>query len=966
MLQTLVRKSEGRTWLLIDSSAEALSRLADPDLSDDLCQIISDGSLAIDLRSNMIQVVRFGRLLGCLNTLLNLIDSPDESDRLKQYAVAAIRDMGDESSRSRLGQIARGWNQLSHGLCARICEALYPGVFDGQELMNVMGKVGLILPKGTDMTFSIQSHLESTLRPQDGAVMLDGLRRLQKTQGSSWALELMPTVLLALLRKNALTPEEIEISAKALGLIGHHNLDGTLHDEKLTDLDQATAKHPPIRKRYLWLSVEKRRQQNQDEPKMWFSFPAYYQILHPSNSDLAWLLNDIVQQKNPNNRIFALRLAIDIWSQSGRKWKDRLRIRKAVVHDANLLPLFRELLKGSRWLWIKRIWYRSVKQRLGRKWWWKHKLRKAKEQWGLLRDQWTLLWNIRALRSGKRIGWISSLCNESRDASNRDTLGVQSWETLKKKRGRWITIATKTGCKQFWKTFVPQLPHEKTDSSSIANGVIVGLSGIQAALDDEDLDFATITAADGELTARYAVNDLAGFPPWMPDLVKHRPESVQKVIHECICGEWRTPADHRTEFGVMSDLVYHDDGVIPLIQDQVLDLLRSGDPLNYSILSSALLILLGQDNSYTVEVSVIARHRIPGLDCNAQVFPLWMAVWLQLDAGLAIDRLEKVLPNTEEGGQIMVRICCLLGTERLNWAPNLSNPDYMIPPHCQRFIPLVYRYVKPSDDINRANRGAFTPENRDHAQMFRDGLLERLSRSEDHQSTKVLKVLLEVPETAHLRDWIMHHIELKVERDADLPPWIPGDLRIFMKEHEIDPKTDRDLFRITCKRLAEIKHDVEKSDNSLREEIHSDDDEMVLRRWLARKLNKRSRGRYTVPQEEEIDQQKRPDLRIENPHTAPISIEIKWADNWTIPQLLERLENQLIGQYLRSCNCCYGIYLLGMIGRKKHWQHPETNEMLSFEQVVTMVKIRTKELVGQSDHIQAIEVAIVDFRPPSF
>jgi len=82
--------------------------------------------------------------------------------------------------------------------------------------------------------------------------------------------------------------------------------------------------------------------------------------------------------------------------------------------------------------------------------------------------------------------------------------------------------------------------------------------------------------------------------------------------------------------------------------------------------------------------------------------------------------------------------------------------------------------------------------------------------------------------------------------------------------------------------------------------------------------------------------------------------------------LLERLENQLIGQYLRSCNCCYGIYLLGMIGRKKHWQHPETNEMLSFEQVVTMVKIRTKELVGQSDHIQAIEVAIVDFRPPSF
>ena len=52
-----------------------------------------------------------------------------------------------------------------------------------------------------------------------------------------------------------------------------------------------------------------------------------------------------------------------------------------------------------------------------------------------------------------------------------------------------------------------------------------------------------------------------------------------------------------------------------------------------------------------------------------------------------------------------------------------------------------------------------------------------------------------------------------------------------------------------------IKHDVEKSDNSLRDEVHRDDKEAGLRRWLKRKLDERSRHRYTTPQEAEIDQQ---------------------------------------------------------------------------------------------------------------
>ncbi len=141
--------------------------------------------------------------------------------------------------------------------------------------------------------------------------------------------------------------------------------------------------------------------------------------------------------------------------------------------------------------------------------------------------------------------------------------------------------------------------------------------------------------------------------------------------------------------------------------------------------------------------------------------------------------------------------------------------------------------------------------------------------------------------------------------------------------------------------------------------------ESHLRRWLARKLNERSRKRYTVPQEEEIDQQEKPDLRLENPKTDPVSIEVKWADNWTVTELLERLENQLVGQYLRAHNSRYGIYLLGANGKKHHWEEPGTGKPLTFGEVVSLIGARAISIRETNPRVHGLEVVAIDFRRPA-
>lgn len=129
-------------------------------------------------------------------------------------------------------------------------------------------------------------------------------------------------------------------------------------------------------------------------------------------------------------------------------------------------------------------------------------------------------------------------------------------------------------------------------------------------------------------------------------------------------------------------------------------------------------------------------------------------------------------------------------------------------------------------------------------------------------------------------------------------------------------------------------------------------------------VKERANKRYTIPQEEEIDQEQRPDLRAENQNTDPVSIELKWADNWPLPELLERLENQLLGQYLRAHNSRYGIYVLGTDGRKKHWKDLNGRN-LGFEEIMQIIVRRARELAETRADVAGLCVVGIDFRVPS-
>jgi hypothetical protein len=582
-----------------------------------------------------------------------------------------------------------------------------------------------------------------------------------------------------------------------------------------------------------------------------------------------------------------------------------------------------------------------------------------RRKWIEWKDHWWLFRNGNRLRSGAAIGPLIELCHEA--TNNESRLAPSNWNAAAKIRGRKIADAVKDGCKRSWRNYEPPLPHEKEDPSQVDGRLMIGLAGVQSMIVDGELPFDSISDADVRLITRYAVQEMNGFPAWLEGLANARPAPVAKVLTACVRGEWQYPATRQRYNDVLAGVSWVGGCLAQLMRPAVIDSLRASDPAHPGIRDSAVSLVVKTTTLPDAELGEIAAGRSRALPLDSEGLVMWAAVCLLVNADQATAIIEERLRDYAGADDVVLRLSEMLESDVRPRLPFVGRPDYLRPASLARLIPFIYRHVRPVDDIDRRHEGPYTATARDNASRFRTGLLSRLAQSDDPSAMAILQGLLTCPELAGHRDWLLHLIDQRIVSDADYAAWEPTALREFACLYETDPRTDAELFRIVLNRLTDIKDDVEHSDNSLREEIHRGAKECVLRRWLARKLTERSRQRYAIPQEEEIDQKERPDLRAENPHTAPVSIELKWADNWTLDELLERLENQLVGQYLRAHNSRYGIYVLATDGRKGHWECPDGN--LDFSQVIERVARRAEEL-KRTPGIGDLRVVAIDFRVP--
>lgn len=974
VLRKLVESYQGRNLVRLNLDQPTLARFANAGLTDEVSGYLLDKTISEDLRIDLLLVVRAGKLHACIPAALEIFADPSASDYLRSYVATVIRDAGNEEHRRQLANLWQALPDISNTLLARLCEALFPQAIGVDGLLALLRRSGKVREHSVDLPYYLANLLRETLDAQKAGELLRGTLELlslpplmQEPPLSAhfgWAISLIPICLQYMLTGRDLSNVNQELAISAIFALeqGNRLIDSyRLQSEakNSSSIQQLLMPHAALRRRVFWSRVARYRNKHVKEPHP-YQLGAYGAVVELVPEDIDWLLSDVDGDLPLADRRLGLEVAADQfwkWPITQSVWLLFSRARG----DATLAGVC------SQYAWARlrapfmRIWFNNFRHKLLEKYWWRNKLHQFQNYFRKIRDRWWLWLHLGELRKGQHPYTLAHFAHDAGGDSGSQ-YGGSDWTKVEKEWGRTISDAVRQGCVAGWRQFSPLLPCENPERNSVDNRLFVGLTGLQTLWRAGELNFEQCSAEEVDLLVRYACNELNGFPEWFPILLAMRPDDVGRTLEVAAAGEWRYSANMQHVHDVVAKLAWMPDPAAVLAQ-VVMSRLQMDDPFHPSMLNHALAVVLRSLNGIPDGLLDIARARVVMYATEQPQWFSWMKVWLQLDALPALDYLESVLlASADKADELVVNLCgSLLG--RYGDEPQFNNPSYLKPAALARMIPLVHRHVRVSDDIDRANGGSYSPGPRDHAQRFRSRLLEVLSGSKDMEASEVLRGLSNEPSLAGERDWILHLLDERKYLLADDAPWEADDVRVFAKEYRSEPRSDYQLFRLVVRLLQDIKSHVESSENAAnRLWVRKGDQEEKFRGGLLDKLSKRSLDWFNVVQEKEVDHKQRPDLCVERPGLSSLPIEIKLADSWTIPELLERLENQLIGQYLRPANIRHGIYALGNTGKKKGWKMPESGELIDFQALILLIQNRAVSLqIERRAEVDGIEVIGIDF-----
>jgi len=272
-------------------------------------------------------------------------------------------------------------------------------------------------------------------------------------------------------------------------------------------------------------------------------------------------------------------------------------------------------------------------------------------------------------------------------------------------------------------------------------------------------------------------------------------------------------------------------------------------------------------------------------------------------------RIAKI-SKLEDRTEIAMRYVTYLWGERRDETVRVR-AAFQTPEYLKSLYLLMHEHIRRKDDIERAGKGVYSPGLRDHAQKVRDSLFTLLNKISGKEAFLALDAISRFHPEESARSWFVLHAKTKAEQDADIGPWAPSQVLEFQEKLERTPANHGELAELATMRLLDLKDDLEHGDSSIAQILQKVTLEPEMRKYIGRELREKALGRYSIPQEEELADAKKPDLRfLGSGFDGPVPVELKLADKWTGPALFERLENQLCRDYLRDNRSNRGLFIL--------------------------------------------------------
>jgi len=362
------------------------------------------------------------------------------------------------------------------------------------------------------------------------------------------------------------------------------------------------------------------------------------------------------------------------------------------------------------------------------------------------------------------------------------------------------------------------------------------------------------------------------------------------------------------------------------------------------------------------QLAALASQQIT--QANDQInLPGWYALLVDCEPTTGIPQVKKWLTDLDaEQATVASQLFIVQLMGELH--AREGSPYFMFfntPNHLKILYLLMHQYIQVEHDIDRANGSVYSPELRDHAQNARNMLFYLLSKIPGKSSyTAIIELIEEHPVPAY-RNRFKSLSYRRAEEDSDIEPWSVEQLIEFEQSLTMTPASHRQLYELVVHRLNDLKTWLECGNDSPWQTWQRAEHETEMRKLIASSLNQTSNGRYSIAQEAELANTQRPDIWAQCPNvTSPVPIELKLLENWSGPELCERLRNQLVGDYLREEAARCGVMLLVWRGVKKLRRWKINENVVELSELANAIKLYWDSIAANYPGVDDIAVIVID------
>ncbi len=970
-----------QTYTDLSFDLSEIRRFAHPDLDDTINGLLNIYSEREEIRQLLLRIVWQGVLKGCSEKALAfaLDDTVDVYTRV--CGIRAVAAAGsDEQQKLLFKNLLADLTLRNEEIIGELIDLYAPSRLTINDVLSLIERIGRSeTHEHSWIDWPLKEVCLNKCSDDDLITWIRGFLPLIKqppviersyfevSHKYGWLLPLSSLLAERLVRiKHPAALDDHVLEVIFLSQVERHYGDFHWEDHSLAEL---VPEWPDLNRALFWFDVNtarKARDKRKGERLTgWWQVGFLNHFWRFTTDDYETAIEDIHLKSHMDDRLVALSLAVQLYKDGGRGRVRLNKLKKAVEGINELEEALYLFLHPPKM---------SEEERRGRRQGAEFRRRREKHEKAIAENKrkwfdWLQI-NAQGLRDtsvaaeGKIWKATSYLLNElrkKREDGNR--WAVANWEDLIPEFGQAVAEAYRDGGIDYWRKYQPKIKSEGiVNPHRIPHGVVVGLSGLKMETRQEPDWPKNLTEQEADLACRYVMYEMNGFPDWLKSLHSVFPNIVEeRVLGEI---EWefsQYDGEERCHY-VLNDVFWQLDWIKPKISDRILSFLGHYEPKHDNTVQEALGIVLSGPYCNQRAFIDIAKTKVKEIPAgNRQA--LWLAGWMCVEAGDALQALKSILSQIADPAQAtefsMRFIVALLGERQKRAVTEYQ--DYIKPEILLPLIKLMYTHIRREEDIDRMGGDAYSPGPRDHAQDGRGQLFEILLNIPGKATYLALMDLAKHHPNEAIGTRCLVYAKRRAEADTEVEPWNSGDIARFAEEAEKVPQNHRELYELAISRLLDLKADLEQGDTSLAEILMPVEDERRHRNYIGGWLRYRSKGKYSVSQEEELADRKEPDIRLHGlGFDGPVPIELKIADNWSGPKLFERLHNQLCGQYLRDARSNNGIFMIVYRGEKKNWAHPGSDKKVNFKTFIQILKEEAGKIVAIDSKIESIEIIDID------